>query len=207
MWGQAAELVPGDDVEGGFDGEFARTVAREHFASDVSEADAVTVGEKADVRRQKIADSGERVIRAGGGDTFGGFEERLFEMGATARPFGDFQASAEFRVAMIDRMREQPNEPGGAGGAFDKLGRADQQAENNAHQGGSGDIAGSDVHDQFGTSGDRACVRADHLIEAQGMAEFLFEQRFEIVAINLREERIETARERGGGETRESSGF
>ena len=56
----------------------------------------------------------QRFVAARGGDAIGLGEQRGFQVRMAAFPFGDFQARAQFRFGVIERMRKHARNERGA---------------------------------------------------------------------------------------------
>ncbi len=134
----------------------------------------------------------------------------ILQLGVAAAPFGDFQARAEFRVRVVNGMRKQSRQKRTAAGAFQKLCRARQQSENQAHHGWIGNIACANVDLKFRPAPEaarsaragrrRACRAVAWRRRAgggiRGVSEFLGNQCAKIFARQLPEKIVQAALQR-----------
>src|SRR5689334_20898889 len=101
MWGEAAELVPGNDVVYGAFDDLWCIVSAEGFPRNIAEAYAMTIRNKADSRRELLLNRRESFVGTGSGDTIHCRQQGLFQFGRTAGPFCDFDACPKLGLTVV----------------------------------------------------------------------------------------------------------
>src|SRR6185295_179401 len=84
VWRQAAELIPGDDIDGRARDDFRRVEARQRAARGVTEADTFAVANETHFGRKPVANGGQRFIAASGRDAFGLVKKNFLQISASA---------------------------------------------------------------------------------------------------------------------------
>ena len=179
----------------------------------VSEADPRAVPDEPRLRRNLSADRRQRLVAAGGDDAIGFGEKRRFQRLGAALPFGDFQAGAQLVVRLVKGMGEQARHEGRAGGAFDKLRRARQQAQHHVRQHRGGNVSGRDVRQQGRAAGQGRprfpafrCSSGKKSSRRCGVPQFLPQQRLQIFRRQLFEKLVQSRRQHRARKSRSPAG-